>query len=528
MSAPASSAAPRPLIGIFAVLIGAFISTLNGRLSSFGLADIRGALGLGIDEAAWITTAQTVAQMLVGPVAVWATTVFGTRQVLLGGCTVFAAASALIPFSGGIHAILALQFLAGLGSGCFVPVTITFVLRSLSPKWWALGIAVYALNLETSLNVSASLEGWYVDHTSLAWIFWQNVPLALAMALCVRLGIPDQPFNRLALQRADWFGMATIAVGLALIYAALDQGNRLDWLSSGLVVGLFVAGGALVLTFILHEATTPHPWINLALLRGGYLPLLLMLVAEVRLASLGTAYLVPQYLIAVRGFRAPEVGDVLIWVAIPQLVAAPLAAILLRTVDPRWVASTGLLLIGGACFGIADGLTTQWSADQFLFGQLVQALGQTLAISAAIFVGALHLRPADAPTFGAMLQVARLFGGELGLALVVTVVRKSEQVASNLIGDHVVAGSVATLGRLQAGAAALATHSASGSETVARSTALLAQSVRTQANLQSFIDGFQFIAASTVFALALLLFLTRHPPGPAAPSFRQLRLRRAA
>ena len=47
--------------GLVAVLMGTFISTLNGRLSSFGLADIRGAVSAGFDEGAWITTAQTSA-----------------------------------------------------------------------------------------------------------------------------------------------------------------------------------------------------------------------------------------------------------------------------------------------------------------------------------------------------------------------------------------------------------------------------------------------------------------------------------
>src|SRR5580658_6527762 len=62
---PAAPATSIPWLGLAAVLMGTFISTLNGRLSSFGLADIRGAVGADFDHGAWITTAQTVAQMLV-------------------------------------------------------------------------------------------------------------------------------------------------------------------------------------------------------------------------------------------------------------------------------------------------------------------------------------------------------------------------------------------------------------------------------------------------------------------------------
>ena len=71
--APTLPSAPTsiPWVGLLAVLMGTFISTLNGRLSTFGLADIRGAVGAGFDEGAWITTAQTMAQMFITLAAIW-------------------------------------------------------------------------------------------------------------------------------------------------------------------------------------------------------------------------------------------------------------------------------------------------------------------------------------------------------------------------------------------------------------------------------------------------------------------------
>ena len=105
------------------------------------------------------------------------------------------------------------------------------------PKYWAFGIAIYALNLELSLNISASLEGWYVEHHSWRWIFWQNVPLALIMSLCLHRGIAEQADHRRG-RRAICSAWWPAARDWRLIYAALDQGNRLDWLNSGLVWGL--------------------------------------------------------------------------------------------------------------------------------------------------------------------------------------------------------------------------------------------------------------------------------------------------
>ena len=73
----------RPIIGILAVMLGAFISSLNTKITTFGVADIRGGLSFGFDEGSWIGTVFGAAQMVVTPAAAWMSTILGTRRVLL-------------------------------------------------------------------------------------------------------------------------------------------------------------------------------------------------------------------------------------------------------------------------------------------------------------------------------------------------------------------------------------------------------------------------------------------------------------
>jgi DHA2 family multidrug resistance protein len=513
--------APIPWLGLTAVLLGTFISTLNGRLSSIGLADIRGAMHAGFDEGAWITTAQTMAQMLIAPVAVWMGLVYGPRRVLLGAALAFAVISAVTPFSADLRTLLALQFLGGVASGFFVPLTLSFILRSVPPKYWAYGVAIYALNLELSLNISASLEGWYIDNASWRWIFWQNVPLAIGMVLCLQFGVartPPAPTH----PRADIFGLITAGLGLALIYAALDQGNRLDWLNSGLIWGLLLAGAVLLIGFFVHEARTDHPFIDLKVAFAPPLPQLLLLVAFLRLTILSTSYLIPQYLQVVRGYRALEVGQTLVWIAAPQLIFCPLAALMLRRTDPRVVSSIGFIFVALACLMLAHGLTPDWSSDQFLPSQLLQAIGQSFALSGILFLAVLHLRPQDALTFGAMVQTARLMGGEIGTAFVVTLTRVRSQVASNLIGLHVQRGDMDVQQRLAA-YAAITGRSGPGTGT-ARAVGVLGAVVRSAAATQGVIDCFVAVGALTAVALLLVAAQRRAPLGPAShtPLFSQL------
>jgi len=514
-SAPNTPAPPMsiPRLGLAAVLMGAFISTLNGRLSSFGLADIRGAVGAGFDEGAWITTAQTVAQMFVTLLAVWMGAAYGARRVLIWTSLLFAIVSLLTPFCETLPTFLTMQFLGGLASGFFIPLTLSFVLLNMPPKYWAFGIAVYALNLELSLNISASLEGWYTEHHSWRWIFWQNVPLALIMTLCLHGGIANKPIT--TKPPSDIYALLAGGAGLGLIYAALDQGNRLDWLNSGLVCALLVGGAVLLVAFFVHEARTPNPLINLKVVFGSPMPSQFLLIAFLRLTVFATSYLIPLYLGAVRGYRALEVGDTLIWIAVPQLIFCPLAALMLRRSDPRLVAAIGFIFISVACLMVAYNLTPIWGSTQFLPSALLQALGQSFALSGVIFFGILHLQLKDALTFGAVLQTARLMGGEVGSAFITTLTRMREQVASNLIGQHLQSGDARVLQRLNAYGSAT-THAIDVAGAAHRGQLVLGNVVRAAATTQSVMDGFVAVGFLSAIALLIVVFRNAAPEGPAS------------
>jgi DHA2 family multidrug resistance protein len=247
---------------------------------------------------------------------------------------------------------------------------------------------------------------------------------------------------------------------------------------------------------------------------------LLLNIAILRLTILSTAFLIPYFLGGVRGFRALQVGDTLIWIAAPQLIICPLAAFMLRRFDARITASLGLILVGMACMSVAYGLTPAWGSDQFLPSQLMQAVGQSFALSGIVFLGVLNLRPQDALTFGAMLQISRLFGGEVGSAFVATFARQREQRASNLIGQHIQSGSLAVQQRLAAYGHVLtrAGHPARAAP------ALLGNVVRTLATTQATIDSFVAVAGFAMAGLVVIALVLPPPPRSDAshvPLFRK-------
>jgi DHA2 family multidrug resistance protein len=189
------------------------------------------------------------------------------------------------------------------------------------------------------------------------------------------------------------------------------------------------------------------------------------------------------------------------------------AGYLLRRSDARLTASVGFICICFACLMVAHGLTPAWGTDQFLPSALVQAVGQSFALSGIIFFGVLHMRPQDALTFGAAIQVARLMGGEVGQAFIATFIRVRSQIASNLLGLHVQIGDGQVAQRLEAYAAATAP---AGNSDTARGAAVLDSVVHSMAVTQGIIDAFVVIAALTAVTLILIVTRRAAPPGPAS------------
>src|SRR5258708_37939815 len=189
----------RPMVGAAAVMVGAFISTVNTRITTIGLADIRGALGYGFDEGSWVTTVFSAAQMMVAPGAAWLGMVFGARRFLLWASIIFALSSLLPPFARDYDTVIALQFVRWLTVGTFIPAALGSILRSLAPRWWIWGLAAYSFRFVFSQNIGAAIEAWYSETGHWEWVFWQNVVLTPIMAgrilFCVvrRAGEPAAP-----------------------------------------------------------------------------------------------------------------------------------------------------------------------------------------------------------------------------------------------------------------------------------------------------------------------------------------------
>src|SRR5437660_7304405 len=83
-----------PVLGILGVIMGAGIVTLAGRFLTLGLADLKGNVGIGFDEGAWIGSAFNFGLMFIGPFTIYLAGLLGARRILLACAAVFTLVSA--------------------------------------------------------------------------------------------------------------------------------------------------------------------------------------------------------------------------------------------------------------------------------------------------------------------------------------------------------------------------------------------------------------------------------------------------
>ena len=503
------------VIGIIAVLLAAINSSLGSGMIGAGLEDLRGAWGLGVDDAAYILTSFNAAQMFMGPVAIILAARFGHRRVLLYAGFIYALSSLLLPLVPRTVPTLFFLIIGGLSSGTFYPLCLSFIVRNLPVRLLPFGVAAYTMDVLGTNHVVHSLEGFFMDHWSWHWIFWNQAIFTLPMMFCVYFGIPHTPKDQL-IPRSSYGEVFYISSGLTCLYIALDQGERLDWYNNGLINGLVLAGVMLLVAAVLRRFRNPHPFLDFSYLKARNILLLGVLLVVFRLILLRAVAIIPTFLERLHQYRPPEIGHLLIFSLVPYLVALPLIAYAMRRVHVRVILTIGFFVLGIINFYDAHALST-WIGSDFITQQMLASVAGCMALqgvmAGTVFEGRLtgaYRSRAGAYCQGAFFQVARLFGTETSASALRRFLTVREhfwqtKLVSGLGLSWPFAESQAHLSN------ALAPQAAGPLQRPEIAAGLIAGSVHAQSFTLAVDDSFMLLALASVVALVAILMMTPIP-----------------
>src|SRR3974377_860021 len=124
---------------------------------------------------------------------------------------------------------------------------------------------MYAMDIVITLNIATSLQAWYMAHLTWHWIFWNAAVLTPVMMVLIYFGIPWQPLPKPkeGQPKPSWRGFFYVSLGFALLYIALVQGQRLNWMHSATIIALVVTGLFLLLAALVRHLRLSHPLVRL-------------------------------------------------------------------------------------------------------------------------------------------------------------------------------------------------------------------------------------------------------------------------
>ena len=422
MSAPqsaATTAAPavsaKTWIAVIGATLGAFMAVLNIQIVNASLADIQGAIGAGIDDGGWISTSYLIAEIVVIPLSGWLALVFSVRRYLLTNAVLFLALSVACAFAQDLPQMIALRAVQGFTGGVLIPMAFTLIITLLPKAKQPVGLALFALSATFAPAIGPTIGGYLTENFGWQFIFYVNLVPGAVMTGMLYFSLEATPMKLSLLREGDWPGIVTMAIGLAALQTVLEEGNKDDWFGSPFIVKLSIIAAVALTAFLWIELTTQKPLLNLRLLLRRNFGFGMLANFLLGIALYGSVFILPVYLSRIQGYNAEQIGMVLAWTGLPQLLLIPLVPRLMQRFDPRLIIGIGFALFAASNF-MNIYMTNDYATDQLFWPNIVRALGQALVMAPLSAVATSGIEAENAGSASGLFNMMRNLGGAVGIA----------------------------------------------------------------------------------------------------------------
>ena len=304
-----------------AAILGSSLAFIDSTVVNVALPALQSTFHATVTDVQWVVESYGLflgALILAGGSA---GDLFGRRRVFVIGVAIFAIASAACGVAQSMQQLTYARAMQGIGAALLTPGSLALISASFPEQERGRAIGTWSGFTAITTALGPVLGGWLIEHASWRWIFFINLPLAIAVIVISGWHVPES--RSATAKRLDTGGALLVTLGLGGLVYGLIESPRLGWTNLGVVVSLILAFAGLV-AFPLIEARATNPMVPLALFRSrtfsGANLLTLFLYS-----ALGIFFFIfPMNLIQVQHYSATATG------------AAALPLILLMFALSRW------------------------------------------------------------------------------------------------------------------------------------------------------------------------------------------------
>jgi DHA2 family multidrug resistance protein len=496
-------------IAVFGALLGAFLAVLNIQITNASLPYIEGGIGTGGVYGTWVSTAYLIGEIIVIPLTDFLSRVFSLRRYLLANTALFLLFSVLCGQAHSLGEMIVFRALQGFTGGVMIPLAFTILITMLPSSKHAIGLAGFAITATFAPAIGPTIGGYLTDYYGWPYVFYINLAPGVVMLSALWYALPSSATQIGLLRQGDWIGIALMAVGLAAFQTVLDDGNVYNWFASSFITELSLVSAAALGAFVLYEFITPRPLVNFRLLGRRNFGLGTFSNFLLGFALYGSAYLLPQYLAATQGFDSEQIGEVMAWTGLPQLLVIPLVPFLMKRIDSRLLVASGLLVFAGSCF-MNLYMDQNYAAPQLFWPDVIRAVGQAFVMTPISAIAMMGIAPYEAGAASGLFNMMRNLGGAIGTAALETFFTKREQFHSAIITPEVSLLAPATRTRLAELQQYFMTHGFPDPDgAMHRAIIAVGQTIRAQATIMGYADCFGLIGAVLLAAVGAVAMLRK-------------------
>jgi DHA2 family multidrug resistance protein len=485
------------------VALAAFMEIMDISIANVSLPHIAGDLSSSQNESTWVLTSYLVTNAMVMPISGWLSNTFGRKRFFLICIASFTVASFLCGLAPNLGSLIALRALQGAAGGGLQPSGQAILADSFPPEKRGMASAIYGIAAVVAPTVGPTLGGWITDDYNWRWIFLINVPVGIVLLFLVTSLIREQPVTRdkNARSQVDFLGFGFVALSLGCLQIVLDRGQEDDWLSSGFITVLILVSAAAFALLIWWELRHPDPMVDLRLMRNPDFAVTFTLMLMLGFMLLGSTYLIPAYAQSLMGYRAVDAGMLLTPGGLVTIALLPLVGRMINKVDVRILVAIGLVMGGFSLLWMTN-FYLDISFERLMLARIVQSASLAflfVPINTMAFRGLPATKTNNA---SALINLARNFGGSIGISVASTLLTRREQfhqsrIVESLQQMHAPYPDYAR----QLGHAIGATAGAPATLTS------IYQSATTQATLLAYLDDFKVLGLIFLGLLPLLLLV---------------------
>lgn len=411
--------------------MAAMMELLDTSIVNVAISQIMGNVGATLEEVTWVSTSYIVANVIVLPISGWLSEYFGRRRYFMGSIALFIVASFFCGNAGSLESLVFWRILQGVGGGGLLATAQSTIYEVFPVHELGTGMAIFGLGIMVGPTLGPTIGGYITYHFSWPWIFYINLPIGLLALLLADMYVPDSRFHaekKHTADEVDWWGLILIALSIGTLQLMLEQGERLQWFESSTICELAAASAASFAIFLWHELRTPHPVVDLRILKDKQFAAGLFFSFLLGTSLFATIFYLPLYLQTLLGYNAWETGMVILPGAIASGVTMAVLGRLVQqiNIDLRWIA-----VIGVGIFSISmwqhGHFTLVSGGDDFFWPLILRGVGLGCLFIPLNALALANIPARKMPNATGIYTLVRHLGGSVGIAYAATLFLRFQQ-----------------------------------------------------------------------------------------------------